>query len=500
MAVIRLPIKSGSQYIETLNRSQPHVLFQGKQISGKISEHKAFRGLVSSVAGLYDMQGQEEYRDKMTYFSPSSGEPVGLSFMQPKTADDLHKRRIMMSLWAKYHHGFLGRSPDYMNTAIMAYASAADVLSEQSHEFADNLKQYYEYCREHDVTLSHAFLQPTACRLSMFNDSFEDSIGARVHQFGADGMVVSGAFLLATQGVTAEEIFIFPPPVPSFDENESPYTFAFAVPNNLPGIKFICRESYVMGDSHYEYPLSSRFEEMDTLVIFDHVLVPRNRIFLYGDYHIAQQFSRECQFHTHVSHQALCRYIAKTEFFLGLVEYLGKLNGIESASMYEQVTEIVTILEILKSLLVNAELNAAKDRWGTMVPNKNTMLVANSYFPKVYPRMIEIVQTLASSKLIMIPSEKDFRSELGPKLEQYLRLYDTTGRDVTGVYRLAWELSANSFASRQAQFERFFFGSPNTLMERLYSGYPNREQLIDNVIQFLRAQTPDSLRPQGNQD
>lgn len=96
-----------------------------------------------------------------------------------------------------------------MNTAIMAYSSAADVLYELSPEFADNLQQYYEYCRERDITLSHAFTQPTASRLSTFLDSFDESIGAKVHEINKDGMLVSGAFLLATQGVTAEEILIF---------------------------------------------------------------------------------------------------------------------------------------------------------------------------------------------------------------------------------------------------------------------------------------------------
>lgn len=487
-----MPIKNGRQYIESLSRLKPNVRLRGNTLKENVSEHDAFRGLVLSQAALYDIQCQENYHEKMTYPSPSSGEPVGLSFLQPKTKEDLEKRRVMMSIWAKHHHGFLGRSPDYMNTAMMAYYSAADVLTELNPEFADNLKRYYVYCRENDITLSHAFAQPSACRLSIMYDSFEESIGAKVHEFNQNGMVVSGAFLLATQGVTSEEIFIFPTPVPSYDENCSPYTFAFAVPNNLPGIQFVCRESYVMGDSSFDYPLSSRFEEMDTLVLFDHVLVPRNRIFLYGDHTIAQKFAEESQFHAHVSHQVLCRYIAKTEFFLGLVELMEKLNGTATTPMYEQTAEIMTILEVLKSFLLKAEMHASADRWGNLIPNRNTTLAANSYFPKIYPRMMEIVQTLASSKLIMLPAENDFKNDHGSKLDRYLGLYDLTGSDVTRVYRLAWELSSSSFAGRQVQYERFFFGGPRTVAERLYDNYSNGLQFMDDVIHFLGISVPPS--------
>ncbi|WP_029422872.1 4-hydroxyphenylacetate 3-hydroxylase family protein [Alicyclobacillus macrosporangiidus] len=479
-----MPIKNGEQYRQSINRLKPNVVFRGNPVTGDISEHPAFRGLIATQSMLYDMQGQDEYIDRMTYPSPLMKEPVGLSFLPPKTRSDLKRRRVMMSLWADRHHGYLGRSPDYMNTALMAYFSAADLLAELNPEYADNLKNYYVYCRELDITLSHAFIQPIASRISMFRDEFEDSIAAKVHEYNKNGLVVSGAFLLATQGVTSEEILIFPTPTPSFGE-DNPYTFAFAIPSNSPGLTFLCRESYVQGDSIYDYPLSSRFEEMDTLVLCDHVQVPRDRVFLYGDAGLAHAFIAESQFHAHVSHQILCRYIAKTKFFLGLVEYLVKSYALDSPAVREQVCEIITVLEILESMMTQAENKAAKNRWGIMVPNKNTMLVANYYFPKVYYRMVEIVQTLASSGLIMIPSEKDFQGSLASCLEKYFKLYDMDPQDVVALHRLAWELSASSFAGRQIQYERFFFGGPNTVTERLYSGYSSREKHLERIAHFL---------------
>ncbi|WP_237728554.1 4-hydroxyphenylacetate 3-hydroxylase N-terminal domain-containing protein [Paenibacillus sp. OSY-SE] len=48
-----------------------------------------------------------------------TGDPVGLSFKQPKTKKDLALRRQMMQAWGSIHHGFLERAPDYMNTAQM---------------------------------------------------------------------------------------------------------------------------------------------------------------------------------------------------------------------------------------------------------------------------------------------------------------------------------------------------------------------------------------------
>ncbi|MNJ77049.1 hypothetical protein D3C77_744610 [compost metagenome] len=59
---------------------------------------------------MYDMQQEDRSKVTMTYSSPLTGDPVGLSFMQPKTKKDLAARREMMLSWAYLHNGFLGGS------------------------------------------------------------------------------------------------------------------------------------------------------------------------------------------------------------------------------------------------------------------------------------------------------------------------------------------------------------------------------------------------------
>lgn len=111
-----------------------------------------------------------------------------------------------------------------------------------------------------------------------------------------DGIVIRGAFLLDTQGATADVILVFPAPFSFTVEEESPYSFAYAVPSNLEGISFLCRESFVGGESTYNDPLSSRLEEMDTLVIFDDVTVPWDRVFICGDEKMACRLLDESHF------------------------------------------------------------------------------------------------------------------------------------------------------------------------------------------------------------
>lgn len=48
---------------------------------------------------------------------------------------------------------------------------------------------------------------------------------------------------------------VFPSTLLKQSEEENPYAFAFSIPNNTPGLKFICRESFDYGKSHFDHPL-----------------------------------------------------------------------------------------------------------------------------------------------------------------------------------------------------------------------------------------------------
>src|SRR5580692_11524986 len=118
--------RSGRQFLERLSAARVHVEIQGETVTGHLGDHPAFRNVIASYADLYDMQHDPAYRDVLTYPSPTTGAPVATSFLTPKTAEDLVKRRQAAKLWADRSLGMLGRTGDYLNSALMALATAAD--------------------------------------------------------------------------------------------------------------------------------------------------------------------------------------------------------------------------------------------------------------------------------------------------------------------------------------------------------------------------------------
>lgn len=480
-----MPAKTGKQYIERVDQAQANVWINGEQVKGKVSEHPAFKGVMKSQAEMYDMQHDPAKRDFMTYTSPTTGERVGTSYMTPRTKEDLEKRRKMMQEWAKFNGGMMGRSPDYINVGIMAYGNASEMFGKQDPFYAKNMQAYYEYCRENDISLTHTLIQPQVNRAVNAAQLPDPYIAARIVEKTSEGVVIRGARLLATQGGITDEIMVFPSTLLKQAEEENPYAYAFSIPNNTPGLKFICRESLDYGKSNFDHPLGSRFEEMDTIVVFDDVVVPWNRVFALGDVGVCNQAYNESNAVIHMTHQVVSKNIMKTEFVLGILQLMVETINIgQFQHVQEKMSEVIIALETMKAYVNAAEANAKLDKWGVMTPDFTPLNIARHYFPKIYPRFSEIMQLLGASGLMAIPNEADFNSEIRPDLDKYLQAANGDAYNRVKLYRLAFDVCMSAFGSRQTLYERYFFGDPVRMASNLYNGY-QKQDYVDRVKDFL---------------
>ncbi|WP_332646583.1 4-hydroxyphenylacetate 3-monooxygenase, oxygenase component [Lysinibacillus sp. 54212] len=472
---------NGQEFINRINSLKSEIWLDGEKIDGLLSEHHAFKGLISSKASLYNLQLEPNLKDDMTYISPTSGERIGLSYMQPKTIGDLQKRRGMMRKWAQHTNGVMGRSPDYLNSVIMSLFSSKAFLAGKKNCFPDHLQALYERAREQDLSFTHTFIPPQVNRSQLYIENSEEPIAAKIVEENEEGLIIKGARLLATQGGCTDEVFVSSGSRFHFEDE----AFAFSIPSNTKGLRFICRESFVGGESTFNHPLSSRYEEMDSIVVFDRVLVPWERVLYYKNVEVAENLLAQSSFHHFATHQVITRQIVKTEFILGLTELLiGTINVREYPHIQDKMAEIIIGLETMKALLEKSENNASVDKWGTLCPDIVPLRVASNISPKIFPRFSEIIQLISASGIISIPTENAFQSEVRPDLEQYLQAASKPAEDRVKIFRLAWDLTMSAFGTRQTQYERFFFGDPNRLSCDLYKTYPKQEY-VQRVNDFL---------------
>ena len=324
-----MPIRSGRQYLNGLREQDREVWLRGERVKD-VTAHPGLAGGAHAIASLYDMQCDPAHRDDMTYVSPTTGDRVGLSFIHPRTREELEARRVMMLNWARTTCGMMGRSPDFMNVTLAAWGAAADYFAGGKGgrpEFAQNVRRYYEYIRENDIVLTHSLINLQRSRNVSGQFNLQEGTALCAIRETSRGLVVRGARVLATLGPISDEIAVYSPRLGQHTEDHSPFAVAFAIPCGTPGLRFLCRDSFDLGRSHFDAPLASRFEEMDCVVFFDDVEVPWDRVFIYGDVDLLNRAAYATHYSAHSSHQGAAKNLAKCEFVLGLALLMTEALG-----------------------------------------------------------------------------------------------------------------------------------------------------------------------------
>src|SRR5579859_1535168 len=481
----RMPARTGAEFLEGLARARTQVEIQGETLNGGVASHPAFRNVVRSYARLFDMQHDPAHRDVLTYPSPRTGDPVGTSFLIPRTDQDLVKRRQAFRVWAEASHGMLGRTGDYLNSALMALASAADWFGQADTAFARNIVAYYERVGDQDLLCTHTLIPPQANRAVAGSQQGGGALMAHVVREDDNGIVVRGARMLATIGPFADELLVFPSTVLRGTPEDKPYSFAFAVPVDAPGLRFIAREPFDYGRTHFDHPLGSRFDESDAVVVFDDVHVPYERCFTLGDPELCNGFYTATDALQHMTHQVVTRTTAKTEYILGLTTLLTESIGIgQFQHVQADLAEIITTLETLRALRRAAEADAAVNSCGVMTPAWPPLNTARNLYPKLYQRFPEILRKLGASGLMATPTEADVTGPAAADIETYLQAAALGGAERVRLFRLVWDTCISAFASRQALYEYYFFGDPVRMAGAYVASY-DREPYKAAVRAFL---------------
>ena len=477
-----------------LRERPPALWYRGERVAD-VTTHAAFRGGVTTLAELYDLQWQHE--SDCLFDSPASGRKVARSFQLPKTHDELASISRAMGHWARYTHGMMGRVPDYLNRALSGYAAGAPFLAAADPRFGANAVRLHAELREADLCLTHSLIPPQANRSVGPGQQADAFLAARVKQETDSGFIVRGCRMLATLPIS-DAIMVLPSTLLKATAEDAPYAFGFVIANDTPGLKLICRESVDYGRSHFDHPLSSRFEEMDAVVVFDDVHVPWDNVLLYRDVERCNVAHARTGAVVGMAHQVVIKNIAKSEFVLGLAALLVDTIGAETFQhVQEKLAELWVTLETMRALLRAAEADAALDEWGVMRPAWNPLDAARNLFPRLYPRMIEIIQQLGASGLVAMPTERDLQGPLADDIRRYYQAARADAFERIPLFRLAWDAAISAFAGRQVLYERFFFGDPVRMAGALVAAHDAEiRSYADRVRALVRDLRDEALTPQ----
>jgi 4-hydroxyphenylacetate 3-monooxygenase oxygenase component len=446
--------RTGEQFLEGLRQGGREIWLHGERISHPL-DHPELSAAARSLARIFDLQ--HEHAEEMLAPCPDGGEHlVGVTHLIPRRQEDLERRRRAFELVAAASGGMMGRTPDYLNVTFACFAGRPDVWARRGNEQgAANLVAYQRYMRDHDLSTTHALMNPQVDRTK---PEAEQAMGqVALHKVGDTGgsIVVRGARMLATLAPFADDLLVYPGS--DIRPQDGRYALSFAIPIATPGLRFICRDSYSKQRQAYDYPLSSRFDEMDAVVIFDDVEIPSERVFLDGDTVGYSEVITDTGWRAHITHQAFTRAYVKLCFALGLGHVIANTTGVVRFDhIQEKLGQIWAMSELARSALVAAEAGAQLDDAGVMCPDERPLVALRGEMPKWLPRANELLQLIGGGGFMATPSKADIDGPLHDQIELYFQAAGAPAERRIRLFRLAWDFLGSELGGRGELYERFY--------------------------------------------
>ena len=384
---------TGAEYIESLKDGR-EVWIYGEKVKD-VTDHPAFRNPIRSIARLYDSLHDGSMPTAET--DTGSGGSTHPFFKVSRSSEDLIRSRDAIAHWAKLTYGWMGRTPDY-KAGFLGTLGVNDSFYEP---YDANARRWYAESQEKVLYWNHALINPPVDR-NRPADEVKD-VFVHVENENDNGIVVSGAKVVATgSAMTHMNLIANGGFMPIKDKR---FTVCAAIPMDSPGMKLICRQSYAAiadaSGSPFDYPLSSRFDENDAIIILDKVLIPWENVFQYGDVDKSNMFMRRSGFGQRLTLQGATRLAVKLDFISGLLLKSLELTGTkEFRGVQTRLGEVLAYRELIWSLTEAMVRNPEPWIGGSVQPEPQACDSYRWISTVIYPEIREIIFQDLGSALI----------------------------------------------------------------------------------------------------
>jgi 4-hydroxybutyryl-CoA dehydratase / vinylacetyl-CoA-Delta-isomerase len=408
-------LKTAEEYKASLDDGRI-VYYKGERV-GNVVEHPDLGGSVNTMSLDYELAHDPKYRDLAVVEDPELGEPVTRYYYKPKNAQDLLKAHELIVTSTTLSDGIIPFAHDIGADTMNAISITANMIGNR--DYIERIHHFRNFMKKNDIAAVSAVTDVKGDRMLRPSDPGQShgDYYVRVVNKNKEGIIVRGAKIHITGAAYAQEIFVIP--CRQMTEVDKDYAVAFAIPPNTKGITQVCRP-YRSSISPLEFPNDRPFRShTDSLIIFDDVFVPWERVFLCGEW----DYSAQLVYNFALLHRrTACAYrVPMSENLLGVAKAIAEYNGIAKAShVKEKLTEFVIYLETLKSLSKAACFDFVM-HGDIAVPNPVTTNIAKYHFATNYHDMVKIIQDFAGGLTVTAPTYKDYQHpDLHEDIDKYL--------------------------------------------------------------------------------
>ncbi|MCW2722795.1 4-hydroxyphenylacetate 3-hydroxylase family protein [Pseudonocardia sp.] len=477
-------MRTGQDYLAAINDNRT-VYVDGRRVRD-VANDPAFAPIATTISELFDVAADPA--SKMTFTAPETGAEANRIYGIPRCREDLTEFRRAADTWARHTHGWVGRSPDHVASFIAGFAAHPEAFSAGHRDLSANVLAYHKRLLTESRYVSYAIIPPQVSRATTAHAWDGDFVQAGVVEERPDGIVVRGAQMLATGGPVADDIFVSC--IKPLTDDDRDFAISFVVPAGAEGLKFYCRRPFApAATSSYDYPLSTRYDETDALLVFDDVLIPWEDVFVDRDVAGLRRQFFDTGAHVLGNWQSQIRFSVKLQFIAGLARKVAAVNGVDKfPGVVEKLGELASLVSIVESAVLAAEYTAAPDESGLWRPGRRAVYGAMGLQAELYPRALAILRDLVGGGVLQVPSSvEDMRNpETRADIDRYIYSPNAPAEERIKLFKLVWDAVGSEFGGRHHQYEMFYAGAPFVVKGYAFRNYGFEDTLAD-IDAFLAS-------------
>jgi 4-hydroxyphenylacetate 3-monooxygenase len=466
-------IRTGQQYRDSI-RDGRQVWINGERVRD-VTVHPMFRPLVDVRARIYDMAHESAHAAAMTY-NDASGTPCSVGTKLPYTQDDWHAKRAAVDAVLDEIGGIVTRVGDETVGEMWSLFDGQDVLNEVNPRFSANIRRHVERVVREDPFHVSANTDPKGDRSKRPQDQDPDMLLHVVKETDA-GIIVRGA-KYETAAAYANQAFT-KPTIANWGNSElSDYAVGFICDLSAPNLKFICRTGFAGRAPLEDYPLSNRFDEVDTLLIFDNVLIPWDDVLFY-QHTKAATFIR-ATLHRYSAFAFVQRNIRLADFLIGAALFNVRQTGLDNQqAVQEKLALLACYREGINAHLTAAIATAVRSPEGLLMPNQSLLMSGRVLASSQLHHMMHIARELCGGQICVTPDAATFRDpETGPWMEKYYTVNEHwQAEDRRKLLAFGRDLLNSDYAGHRLTFQLFAQSPPYANLAAVYRNFDWDESL-----------------------
>ncbi len=446
-------LMTGADYLDSL-RDGRQVYLNGERVAD-VTRHRAFRNACRSIAGLYDgLHGEQ--RDVLTRVD-AQGRRSHRFFTPAQNAEDLLGARDAIGCWSRMTYGFMGRTPDYKAAFMSGLEAGAGFYG----DYRQNACAWHRAFADRGLFLNHAIINPPLDRSKAIHEMRD--VFVHVERETDQGIVVSGAKMLATGSAITNATFVAPVASAQMEAGKAEdFALVFFARMDNPGLRLMCRPSYEeRASSPFDYPLSSRFDENDSVLLFDKALIPWEDVLVYRDLRRATGFYAESGFANLYNFQSGIRLGVKLELMIGLLSLGVRANGTQGfRGIQAALGELIALQHLLQALTTAMARDPERNAAGSAVPRLEYANALRIQVPQIWKRVRELLESaLGGAPLVTVSGAADLRDGEARRLvDSYYRGAELEPEQRLKLFKLIWDATGSEFGARHAVYESHYSG------------------------------------------